>query len=206
MFTFDTKGGKADVLAWGALQNGDWGSQSHRAHGLALEAGFQPTKMKWKPWLRAGYFTSSGDKTAEGALGGRHGTFFQMLPTPRAYARFPFYNLMNNEDLFVQAILRPNAKTTLRADAHRLRLNSAADLWYAGGGAFNDTVFGYQGRPSGGNNGLATVFDLSVDRQINALTSVTLYAAHASGGGAISNVHPAGDNGNFFYIELSRKF
>ncbi len=204
--TFDLAGGKADILAWGALQNGDWGSQSHRAHAVALEAGYQPAKMKWKPWLRVGYFNGSGDDTPEGALGGRHQTFFQVLPTPRIYARFPFYNLMNNEDLFAQAILRPNPKTTIRADAHRVRLSSAADSWYLGGGAFNDTVFGYQGRPSGGNKGLANIFDVSIERQLNPLTSVTLYAAHASGGGAVANVHPAGDSANYFYLELSRKF
>jgi hypothetical protein len=31
-----------------------------------------------------------------------HNTFFQTLPTPRVFARFPFFNLMNNEDSFVQ--------------------------------------------------------------------------------------------------------
>ena len=90
-----------------------------------------------------------------------------MLPTPRVYARFPFYNLMNNEDIFVQAIAKPNPKTTLRADVHRVRLSSAGDLWYLGGGAFNDPVFGFQGRPSGGQKGLATVFDLSLYYNLN---------------------------------------
>lgn len=204
--TFDSKSGKADVLAWGTLQTGKWGSQSHRAHALALEAGYQPKNMKYKPWLRAGYFNGSGDDTPEAALGGRHETFFQILPTPRTYARFPFYNLMNNEDMFVQGILRPTPKTTLRAEAHRLRLSSGSDLWYAGGGAFNDGVFGYQGRPSGGQKGLANVFELGVDHAINPLTTVSAFAAHASGGSAVNAAYPAGNNSNFFYIELARRF
>ncbi len=204
--TFDLTCGKADILAWGSLQTGSWGSQSHRANALALEAGYQPKNVKWKPWFRAGYFNGSGDSTPEGALGGKHETFFQMLPTPRVYARFPFYNLMNNEDIFVQAIAKPNPKTTLRADAHRVRLSSAGDLWYLGGGAFNDPVFGFQGRPSGGQKGLATVIDLSLDYNLNKETSVGVYAAHASGGSAISAAYPAGNNGNYVYLEMTRKF
>jgi hypothetical protein len=204
--TMNFGSGKADFLAWGTLQTGKWGSQDHRAHAVALEAGYQPGNMKWKPWLRAGYFNGSGDSTPEAALGGKHETFFQILPTPRIYARFPFYNLMNNEDLFAQAILRPNAKTTVRAEAHRLRLSEAGDLWYLGGGAFNEPVFGYQGRPSGGQKGLANVFEISIDRTINPLTSVTLFAGHAAGGRAVNAAYPAGNNANFVYLELTRKF
>ena len=204
--TFDTKGGKADFLAWGSYQTGSWGSQSHRANALALEVGYQPKNMKWKPWFRAGYFNGSGDNTPEAALGGRHETFFQMLPTPRVYARFPFYNLMNNNDIFVQAIAKPNAKTTLRADIHRLRLSDAADLWYLGGGAFNDGVFGYQGRPGGGQKGLANVFELSLDYNVNKNTTLGLFAAHASGGNAVNAAYPAGNNANYFFLELTRRF
>ena len=204
--TFDLSGGKADVLAWGSYQTGSWGSQSHRADALALEAGYQPKNVKWKPWFRAGYFNGSGDNNPEAALGGKHETFFQILPTPRVYARFPFYNLMNNEDIFVQAIAKPNKKTVLRSDIHRVRLSSAGDLWYSGGGAFNDGVFGFPARPSGGNSDLATVFDLSADYNFNSKTALGLYAAHASGGGVIGNVYPAGKSGNYFYLEMSRKF
>jgi hypothetical protein len=98
---------KADLLFWGALQGGDWGRQSHRAGAFALEAGYQPKSMKWKPWVRVGYNASTGD---DDATDDRHGTFFQMLPTPRIYARTPFYNSMNNRDLFAQLILRPSAR------------------------------------------------------------------------------------------------
>jgi hypothetical protein len=35
-----------------------------------------------------------------------HGSFFQILPTPRPYARFPFYNMMNNEDFYGTVVLR----------------------------------------------------------------------------------------------------
>jgi hypothetical protein len=35
-----------------------------------------------------------------------HTTFFQVLPALRIYVRTPFYNLMNNEDLFAQFRIR----------------------------------------------------------------------------------------------------
>jgi hypothetical protein len=38
---------------------------------------------------------------------GNNGTFFQLLRTPRQFALFPFYNTMNNEDLFGILIARP---------------------------------------------------------------------------------------------------
>jgi hypothetical protein len=131
--------GTLDFLAWGAGQIGQWGNLDHRAYMVALEAGYQfPTA--WKPWLRGGWSRASGDgNNADNT----HGTFFQILPTPRIYARFPFYNQMNNDDAFGELILRPHKQVTIRTDIHSLRLAEASDLWYAGGGAFEKTSFGY---------------------------------------------------------------
>ena len=126
--------GVPDVLLWGAGQFGRWGRLDQRSGAIAAEAGWQPggkVAEKIKPWFRGGYFRSSGDGDPSG---GRHGTFFQMLPTPRIYARTPFYNLMNIEDTFGQLRLKPHAKVNLRFDAHHLRLSSEKDLWYVGGG------------------------------------------------------------------------
>jgi len=199
---FETGAGTTDVLAWGAFQTGEWGAQRHRATAIALEAGFQPKSARWKPWLRAGYFRGSGDGNA---ADNRHETFFQVLPTPRIYARFPFYNQMNNEDVFVQAILRPTPKLNLRADVHRLRLSNASDLWYSGGGAFQDNSFGYAGRP-GGARKLATVVDFSVNYTLDAKTALSLYVARAGSGPVVASVYPAGDSAAYAYMELSRRF
>jgi len=57
-----------------------------------------------------------------------HGTFYQMLPTARKYAFFPLYNLMNNEDLFIQAIFKPKEAFTIRTDLHSLSLQNKHDL------------------------------------------------------------------------------
>jgi hypothetical protein len=205
---FKTKRGTADFLAWGTGQFGDWGNLAHRAGALALEGGFQPggALSKVKTWVRAGYFRSTGDGDPSDA---RHETFFQVLPTPRIYARFPFYNLMNSEDAFAQLTLKPHARLTLRADVHALRLSKANDLWYSGGGAFQETSFGYQGRPSGGRKALGTLFDLSADLNVTPTTTLTLYGAGVRGGSAQSFIYPAGGKhptARFAYAELTRRF
>ena len=72
----------------------------HSANAAAVEGGYQLTKAPTAPWLRGGWFRSSGDNNATDAT---HNTFFQILPTPRVYARLPFYNLMNSTDEFVSS-------------------------------------------------------------------------------------------------------
>ena len=191
--------GQADVLLWGAWQFGDWGVLTHSAGAGAVEVGYQP-KWKLKPWFRLGYFRSSGDGNPKD---GSHNTFFQVLPTPRIYARFPFYNLMNNEDAFAELILRPHAKVTLRSDLHWLRLGNARDLWYSGGGAFQDGTFGYAGRPSGGHNSLATFADISADWKISQQFSLTAYFGGAFSRPAIAASYPQAGNGRFSYLELN---
>lgn len=194
--------GKADVLLWGAGQFGDWGRLNHRAGAVAAEAGYQ-FNHKFKPWVRAGYFRSTGDGDANDAT---HSTFFQMLPTPRIYARFPFFNAMNNEDAFVQLRLKPHAKIGLRTDVHHLRLSNARDLWFVGGGAFQEQTFGFIGRPSNGRKTLGTLIDLSVDCSITPTTVMTFYMAGVRGGGVASGIYPAGRNTRLVYLELTKRF
>ena len=78
--------GKIDLLFWGTLQNGSWGELSDRANAVAIEGGYQFSDAPKAPWIRAGWFRSSGDNHPADR---RHSTFFQILPTPRVYARFP---------------------------------------------------------------------------------------------------------------------
>ena len=196
---------KADLLFWGALQNGRWGAQNHSGSAFAVEGGVQPAWLL-KPWLRAGFSQGSGDDTPGTTAGGTHATFFQMLPTPRVYARTPFYNMMNNRDLFSSLILRPAKGTSVRTEVHRLSLTKASDLWYAGGGAFNETVFGYQGRPSGGSSNLATLADIGADRAFGPLLNVGAYVGTVFGRDVVKSVHPAGQDGTLLYLEMTRRF
>ncbi len=83
-----TGAGPFDLTVWGAWQFGDWGRQNHAALAGAAELGWQPEVLaRLRPWFRAGYFRSSGDDAATDET---HRTFFQILPTTRVYARFPF--------------------------------------------------------------------------------------------------------------------
>lgn len=196
-----TQVGELDLLLWGALQGGEWGSLTQRGSAVAAEIGFQPGNSttggatSWRPWIRAGWFRGSGD---DDPADGSHGTFFQVLPTPRIYARMPFYNLMNIEDTFASLSLR-RGRVTLRGDLHGLRLAEASDLWYQGGGAFERQTFGYAGRASGGSRGLATVLDVGAGVRLGALT-LSAYAANANQRAVITRIFPDGA-GRLFYLE-----
>jgi TorA maturation chaperone TorD len=202
---FNAGRGKVDLLLWGAGQFGRWGALSHRAAGVAIEAGYQ-FDARGSPWLRGGYFRSTGDSDPND---GRHSTFFQVLPTPRIYARFPFYNLMNLEDVFGELRIRPLEKLTLRGDVRHLRLSSRQDLWYAGGGAFQEQTFGYLGRPANSQAGLGTLFDFSLDFAATPTTTLTFYAGGVRGGAVQAAIYPAGGNSpaaRFLYLELIQRF
>ena len=195
-----TSSGTFDVLFWGAMQNGSWGKLAQRAGAFATEIGYQPKNIGWKPWVRAGYFRSSGDSNASDD---KHGTFFQILPTPRIYARFPFYNAMNSQDEFAQFQAQPTPKLTLATSIHWLQLANSKDLWYSGGGAYDAKTFGYAGRTSNGRSGLANVFDLSATYKLTKQWSATAYVSYANGGSVIDNIYGTKANSGFGYIELS---
>lgn len=199
-----TKAGPIDVLLWGAGQVGAWGTLSQRSGAVAAEAGWQPAVLRrLRPWIRGGYDYGSGDGRAND---GTHGTFFQVLPTPRVYARFPFFNMMNTGDGFVELVLRPSARVAVRTDVHVLRLADAADLWYAGGGAFQAGTFGYAGRPSNGRTALARLYDASADVALTPRVSLGAYIGLAAGRGVVDAIYPAGSNAGFGYLELSLRF
>jgi len=188
----------ADVLAWGALQTGKWGNLDHNANAFALELGVEPA-LPLKPAIRAGYMRSTGDASADDK---DHGTFFQVLPTPRSYARLPFYNAMNLDDRFVSVSLNPGSRVGLRAEAHRLKLTEGADAWYAGGGAFDAEALGFTARPANGETDLATVIDVSAQVRIAKTLSANAYLGRALGGRLMERIYPNGGNATFGYIEL----
>jgi hypothetical protein len=200
----ETAAGPVDVLAWGALQTGSWGTLAQRAGAFAAEVGWQPPLLqRLQPWIRGGYDYGSGDGDATDE---RHGTFLPVLPTPRVYARFPFFNMMNCADAFAELILRPRQGVTVRTDVHALRLANANDLWYSGGGAFQPATFGYTGRPSSGQSGLATLYDVSGDYALNAHLGLGVYYGYAAGKPVTQAIYPTGDSAHFGYVELLLRF
>jgi len=195
--------GKVDGLLWGAVQTGDWGTLSHDGWAYAAEAGYQLPKVFAAPWVRGGFNASSGDGNANDH---RHATFFQLLPTARIYAQLPFFNLMNSQDLFVQFILKPHTRVTLRSDYHWLRLTTSKDLWYVGGGATSNQFFGYAGTPSSGHRELAYLADVSAT--ISILKQLTAYAYYgrAFGQRVVKGTFPGGETANYGYVELTYRY
>jgi hypothetical protein len=199
-----TAAGPIDLLVWGAAQTGSWGRLAHRAGAFAVEGGWQPQGAPaLSPWIRGGFDYGSGDADSTDTT---HGTFFQVLPTPRVYARFPFFNMMNTGDAFGELILRPSKTVTLRADVHALRLTDVNDLWYQGGGAFQPLTFGYAGRPSGGHSDLATLADASGDVSLNPHASVGAYFSYAGGQSVTQSIYAGSGGARFGYVELLLRF
>ena len=197
-------GATTDLMLWGAWQLGGWGTLDHQAWAAAAEVGVQPGGLpRLSPWLRAGIWRGSGD---DDPTDDEHGTFFQVLPTPRLHARFPFHNLMNVQDVWGSVQLRPAARVSLRTELHALRLAARRDLWYAGGGAFEQESFGYAGRPSSGAASLATLWDLSADVRLTRQLTSTLYLGLARGGDVVERIYPAGSAGRLAYLELEWRY
>jgi hypothetical protein len=201
---FTTSAGIFDALGWGVYQGGRWGTQTQSAYALDFEAGYQPTFLALlKPWIRGGYTVGSGDGNLTDKT---HGTFFQLLPTPRPYARFPFFNMMNTEDRYGALLLRPVSRITISSEAHALRLTNANDLWYSGGGVYQPWTFGYTGRSTSGRRSLANLYDTSLEFRASRAITFTAYYGFAQGLAAMEKVYPLGKNGQFGYVEMAFKF
>jgi hypothetical protein len=194
--------GRIDLLLWAVAQTGDWGDQSHRAWAYAAEAGYQLPAVWGAPWLRVGYDQGAGD---DNPADGTHQTFFQLLPTARIYAQFPFFNLMNIQDTFLQLLLKPHPRVHVRSDLHWLRLTESKDLWYAGGGATNDDLFGFSGTPADDRRELAYLIDLAVTVQIWKQLGAYLYYGHAFGQGVVKQTF-TGAGADYGYLELTWRY
>jgi len=198
----DAGPGIVDLLAWTALQAGEWGVQDHAAWAWAFEGGYQLPALPAAPWLRVGYDRSSGDGDPSD---GTHHSFFQILPTPRIYAQFPFYNLMNSGDFFTELLLQPHERVGVRTDWHWVQVSQGRDLWYSGGGATNDDLFGYAGSPAGGEHDVAQLVDVSLTVQVFEQLVVGGYYGHAFGGGVVGQSF-VGRDANYGFLELTWRY
>lgn len=194
--------GMADGMAYGFGQFGDWQSQQQSSWAYGVEAGYQLTDVWSRPWMRFGINSASGDPDPDDDL---HQTFFQLLPTAWLYAQFPFYNMMNNQDVFVQWLLDPHPMVTVRTDLHWLRVNSGQDLAYFGGGATKNDFFGYGGVPAKGRHELAYLAHVNVQVRPTSYFTVNAFYAHAFGQGVIDQ-NFTGSGANYGYIEGTLSF
>lgn len=194
--------GLADASFYAFGQLGDWQGLDNRAWAYGVEAGYQFPKIWGSPWIRTGINSGSGDSDPND---GDHQTFFQMLPTVWLYAQFPFYNMMNNQDVFVQGILAPHPKVNVRLDFHRLRVNQDQDFVYSASGATNDRFFGYLGTPTGGFDDLAYVTHFMVGVKPFNYLALNFFYAHAFGQDII-NANFDGKQGSYGYVEAIVSF
>jgi hypothetical protein len=195
--------GKADALVWIAGQVGAWQSQEQGSWGVGTELGYQMPSWWASPWVRAGFFRSSGD---DDPTDDHHGTFFQLIPTPRVYAQTPFYNLMNNQDVFAQAILKPLANLTVRTDFHWLQVSSHDDILYFGGGATKQDFFGYGGTPAGGHHQVGYVSEIAVSYKPLPILELAAYYGHAFGGSVVENGFPDQHDLDYGFLEATVTF
>lgn len=192
--------GVADLTLWSAGQFGAWGAQNQSAYAAVAEAGYRLTQAPAKPWFRAGFTVSSGDNDPHDST---HGTFFQILPTPRPYAMTPFFNMMNLDDAMAQIVSNPRRDLEIQSSVHGLWLDARNDRWYSGGGAYDSRIFGYTARPSLGHGYLATLADCQVTWKINSHAALQLYYGHAFGGSVIGAIYPHGREADFGYIQTT---
>jgi len=194
--------GLADGMVYGYGQVGDWQNLDHGAWAYGAELGYQLPDLWGSPWMRAGINSGSGDSNPNDR---DHQTFFQMLPTAWLYAQFPFYNMMNNQDVFVQALLKPHSMVNLRLDFHWLKVNESRDFVYSGSGATSDKVFGYVGTPTGGSSDLAYLTHFMVNVKPLDYLAFNIFYGHAFGQDVI-NAQYTGKQGNYGFVEAIVSF
>ncbi len=195
--------GTWDGMLWGVFQTGDWGTQGHSAQALAVETGYRFDEVYGAPWLRAGFNWGSGD---DDPSDGDHDTFFQMLPTARAYAMTPFYNSMNLQDFFVQVMWKPHEKVTLRSDFHFLGVSEENDLLYSGAGAGERSgPFGFAGAPTKGEDQIGQLLDFNIWVDLHKNASLYLYYGHLFSGDLTEAAFAESDDIDYGFIELTFK-
>ncbi len=196
--------GSVDGLLWGAYQFGNWTNQRHKGWAIDSEIGYQWNDAPLKPWLRAIYYLSSGDSDSKD---NRHDAFYSMLPSGRIFAKFPFYNLMNLQDAFIEMVLSPTPKTRVTVDLHHLSLKESNDLFYGGLGATQrQKTFGFVGRATGDENDLGKLVDVTVSHAFTEELVGRFYYAHAFGGDVIKNFYRGQKDASTFWVDLTLTF
>lgn len=192
--------GAFDALAWGALQGGRWGEQNDLGGAYVAELGYHATQLAAQPGIRIGNYWGSGD---DNPSDGQHHTFFQMIPTGRAYAATPFYNMMNTTDSYLQVSLNPLEHLSARTEFHWLWLSDNNDLFYSGTGANERSHrFGFIGNSTAGAHNIGRLLDFECTWTATKNLAFTGYYGHVFGDSALGAVSGGGRRDiNFFFLE-----
>lgn len=196
--------GSLDAIVMGAYQFGNWTNLTHQAWAIGAETGYQWHRLPLKPWLRAVFYRSSGDSDARD---GRHQTFFSAVPSGRLYAKFPFFNQMNIQDIFLEIIVSPAAKTQVNINLHQLSLANANDLLYGGlGAALKSGAFGYSGNSAHGHGDIGQLADVVFTHNYSKHLTWRLYYGYAFGGSAMKSIFPGKSDASSFLIDFNLVF
>jgi hypothetical protein len=179
-----TTWGRAEVVAWAAVQTGRWFEQRHRAWASTATVGHRFEAATWRPRVRAGMAYGSGDGQPFDTT---HGTFFPLLPSGDRVSALNAYALMNVRDTWASADASPTAAIDLQVGARRLHLAQVLDRWYQGSGATarSGAYFGYQGRRSSGSRDLGAIVEGSVVWRPRRWWTLRGYLGRMSGGDVV---------------------
>jgi hypothetical protein len=190
------------LLAWFAMQRGDWGRERQDAGAMILGAGHRFSAAPGQPSVYLGYERASGERPAGG-----HQGFFNLLPTNhKFYGSMDYSAFSNLRDVYIEVAGKPRPALRLQAGLHDFALLEEGDAWYAGSGAFDDQSLGFAARrPAGGRFGGRDLGrELDLDAVWTARPGLELRAGGGlfDAGAAGAQVLTAARRGHWLYHEM----
>jgi hypothetical protein len=122
------------------------------------------------------------------------------------YARFPFFNEMNNRDLFGELMLRPTKALTLRSDVHGLWLANRTISGIPAAARFSrGPSVSTAARPTAPRVWLRFTTSARITNGRAALAT-GLYFGYARGGAVVEHIFPGDSNGTLGFVEVNYRF
>jgi hypothetical protein len=194
---------RGDVLLWYASQTGDWGVADQDAAAWIVELGRKLVDGPTQVSGRLGVAEASGD----GAAGGDHGTFFNLVPTNHKwYGAIDFNAFANLRNYYLDASL-VRGRLSVNAGVHRFELPDTADAWYGGSGAFDLGTLGYAARrPAAGRFSDDTIgheLDVAAGWKLGGGFKLDGGASYFDGSAAAEEILAVDADGVWTWVQLS---
>jgi hypothetical protein len=196
----------SDLLLWGALQTGEWGSEDQDAWAFLVDLGRRFDNAPGKPDVHLAWEQSSGDTDPDDRS---HGTFFNVLPTNhKFYGSMDYLAFQNLRDAYVEALFGVGPKLKVRTAFHDFALTETTDLWYGGSGAYEEGSFGYAGRAIGRtypSKSLGQELDLELTWPLASGFELGMGGGRWWSGEAAEAFFPRKHGGTWGYLQLGWK-
>jgi len=194
-----------DVLAWAALQEGDFGRRGQSASAFLVEAGYRWLGVGGEPSLHLAWEQASGG----GAVGDSR-NFFNLLPTNhKFYGALDYSAFSNLSDLYLEGRWSPVKSLALSAALHDFRLADRDGPWVGGSGAFSDRELGYAfRRPASGrfrSSEIGRELDLTAVWSLQQKLQLKFEGGLFRGGDAAREVLAIESDGSWASLELLYK-